>query len=494
MSQHLEIDVSGAPETRFRFRRLLNSAGLAFLVQLGATLVWAITVAARQSDAEAAIVPILDISVFEFTIYAWSLVFPVSFLILQFGSNTKFWSMRIPHYELSLGQLKKRLAPLRGKSVAFRIVWPLANVAAAVAVVVLANASFPAAANIACEGIGHYSDQRFIVVDRRQYDLPIEQYPAEDSISCVNGHVYNYTRETERGSSILLLSLLAIPFAVNAFRLWSYKAGLVRTLTSYATILVIWVTVGLTPIAIFGLLKERFPSSDWIPLAPMLLYPICGPIALRWTRRIASFAEPGAADIRARDSRPPILFLRSFDDESLPIGARTLEESLSDALRPFGPFIAIGKPGELRPSGAAREYYSGDAWRPSVLNLMDHSAVIVTTAGATPGLEWEVARLRSLSRLRKTIFLLPTNAQRRADRIVKLRELLDPTPEGALFKYINPTNAIIAHYSERRGWLIINTSSWKTSEGEIQAAIDVALYGILVDCNPAANAKASSNI
>ena len=37
------------------------------------------------------------------------------------------------------------------------------------------------------------------------------------------------------------------------------------------------------------------------------------------------------------------------------------EHLLKDALLPYGPFIGIGKPGELRPDGAARAYFEGDA-------------------------------------------------------------------------------------------------------------------------------------
>jgi hypothetical protein len=77
--------------------------------------------------------------------------------------------------------------------------------------------------------------------------------------------------------------------------------------------------------------------------------------------------------VREWDDRPPVLFLRSFDQDKVPIPARTrnpvlqlpaglgrareLDELILEAGAPFGPIIAIGDPRKpIPPLGAARVF------------------------------------------------------------------------------------------------------------------------------------------
>lgn len=105
----------------------------------------------------------------------------------------------------------------------------------------------------------------------------------------------------------------------------------------------------------------------------------------------------GASEVLRRDSRPPILYLRSFDDDGtgmkIPNEAvsKTFEERLAQALGKLGPVVAIGKPGENLPElGAARMYVDDDSWQSTVKSLIGRAQFVIFRAGETEGLRWEV--------------------------------------------------------------------------------------------------------
>ena len=91
--------------------------------------------------------------------------------------------------------------------------------------------------------------------------------------------------------------------------------------------------------------------------------------ANRQYRKVLQVLSYRAQEIRAKDKRPPVLFLRSFNDEDMALQrrldmfirvlniSRTLEELVVDRIWSVGPVVAIGRPiAELSPLGAAREY------------------------------------------------------------------------------------------------------------------------------------------
>ncbi|MEJ8852761.1 hypothetical protein [Variovorax rhizosphaerae] len=106
------------------------------------------------------------------------------------------------------------------------------------------------------------------------------------------------------------------------------------------------------------------------------------------------------------DSRPKVLFLRAFrQDERLLVAPsrsllakawrwrhrRTLDEIVLDAGSPFGPVIAIGKPGEdAPPLGAARLYSQEEQWRELVARLAESSCAIIISIDETAGVLWEL--------------------------------------------------------------------------------------------------------
>jgi hypothetical protein len=136
----------------------------------------------------------------------------------------------------------------------------------------------------------------------------------------------------------------------------------------------------------------------------------------------------GRADTRrllAVDRRPPVLYLRSFDDDTVPLatiasarrpffellsfrGRDPFEEAVAWELATYGPVVAVGRPGRsLASLGAAREHLSDDTWKTQVAARMHDARAIALAAGETPGLHWEVAQVVAAGHLGKTVFILP---------------------------------------------------------------------------------------
>lgn len=126
-----------------------------------------------------------------------------------------------------------------------------------------------------------------------------------------------------------------------------------------------------------------------------------------------------AAELLRRDPRPPVLFLRSFDDDDLidptprmvPMGdwfPRRYEESLAKALRAVGPMIAIGRPGEkLALLGAGRVFVPDHAWQAAVEHLSATAAAVVLMVGRSKGVWWEIESSLRLVPLQRLLFFFP---------------------------------------------------------------------------------------
>jgi hypothetical protein len=269
---------------------------------------------------------------------------------------------------------------------------------------------------------------------------------------------------------------LAILFGLNGLRLWSDKSNSLKALGAWILIAIVW----LGSIAIWGsLFADRDLEDDLTATLSLIVWSAALVLAMFATRRIAPWSQATMEEMRARDRRPPVLFLRSFNDEAEPIlksgQGPTLERVLTDSVRAYGPFIGIGRPGELRPAGAARKYLPDDQWQAAVLGLMDEAAFIIVLPGLTPGLDWEMQRLAERGRLRKTIFVLPPRD--RTERCARLRDVLAETPEGARMADHGLAGAMSLHLTRDWRWAVIQ--SQYISYADYQAAIDVSVYGLL---------------
>jgi hypothetical protein len=161
-----------------------------------------------------------------------------------------------------------------------------------------------------------------------------------------------------------------------------------------------------------------------------LLYYLCFLPGLATLYCGYSLALRDARYVLANDRRKPILYLRSFQDDrkndlnptswlasylgltrpknrfwrvvfSLhPIrivraafgrSVDSAEEQIGLFLRRYGPFVAIGQPGErFATAGASRMYVDHRSWQETVLDLMGQSQLVVLQPAKTEGIWWEV--------------------------------------------------------------------------------------------------------
>ena len=105
-----------------------------------------------------------------------------------------------------------------------------------------------------------------------------------------------------------------------------------------------------------------------------------------------------ALELLQNDSRPPVLYLRSFTSDSKfakkkLFSLQTKEQSMARLLSEIGPVIGIGKPTEVLPElGAKRFYVTHDAWKEAVEKLLPTCAAIFLIANQTEGVIWETRK------------------------------------------------------------------------------------------------------
>jgi hypothetical protein len=122
-----------------------------------------------------------------------------------------------------------------------------------------------------------------------------------------------------------------------------------------------------------------------------------------------------AQDALAEDSRAPVLYLRSFKDDSTAAkldewGTRSDEEQMSTVLRHIGPIVAVGDPKERRVTlGASRIYLSDDDWQDWVKAQMLAATLVIFRASDTDAFFWEVATAALHVPDTKIAFLLPND-------------------------------------------------------------------------------------
>jgi hypothetical protein len=168
----------------------------------------------------------------------------------------------------------------------------------------------------------------------------------------------------------------------------------------------------------------------WIRFAAGVGFLIAGLLLARIARRAASRRS---ADLLAADSRAPVLYLRSFSDDSMRIrterwARRTwfdrllgpererFEQVIAWHLWSYGPVIAIRRPGGSRqPVGAAREELDRDNWAYQIDEWLVSARLIVMTLGQTAGLQWEINRIRELGLRDKLLMLFPPIDERELD-------------------------------------------------------------------------------
>lgn len=137
-------------------------------------------------------------------------------------------------------------------------------------------------------------------------------------------------------------------------------------------------------------------------------------------RNTMSTLIPKGEDLLKEDTRPPVLYLRSFNNDNLKNDSGKIkflnvltpldppdEVDLCRFLFTYGPVIAIGKPGEEIPPLGASRMYAGENWKEKICVLMDQSQYIIILLNNTNGLKWEISEAIRRSLINKTIFIMP---------------------------------------------------------------------------------------
>lgn len=161
--------------------------------------------------------------------------------------------------------------------------------------------------------------------------------------------------------------------------------------------------------------------------------------------RARRYFQVDADSLLAVDHRPPILFLRSFDDDEKHNYASSnralldfsLETRLSNHFSRFGPFVAIGSPKEPVPQiGAARVLLSDDEWQPRILRWMQEAKLIIMYSGKTHWVNWELRQVVKNECATRLILMIPEiKGWRRSKRnkeisarVEQIREVFKGTP------------------------------------------------------------------
>ncbi|MFF7505287.1 hypothetical protein ACFZBM_38635 [Streptomyces lavendulae] len=175
---------------------------------------------------------------------------------------------------------------------------------------------------------------------------------------------------------------------------------------------------------------------------------ICGTGGLLYSRGQQHLQAP-AEEVTASDSRAPVLYLRSFEDDSVTkslhllgsyaIGFQqfTEEQELTLALSPAGPVIAVGQPGEQLPLAGAHRLYMDEDWQNRVIELMTRARLVVLRLGTTEGVWWEFEQALARVGPERLLLLVPSDPEdayehfrQRAHPRISLPALPDPPALG----------------------------------------------------------------
>ena len=140
---------------------------------------------------------------------------------------------------------------------------------------------------------------------------------------------------------------------------------------------------------------------------------------------------PLAAEQVETTDRPPVLYLRSFDDDRQGgriKGSFSEEEHLAKVLSQIGPFVAVGRPGEPLPeAGASRVYVDDTNWQATVEDFLRRARLVIIRTGRTGGLEWEIEKSVRLLDPKRLVLLVDSTRELR-DVLAGIRRVHPQVP------------------------------------------------------------------
>jgi hypothetical protein len=244
-------------------------------------------------------------------------------------------------------------------------------------------------------------------------------------------------------------------------------------------------------------LGERSPDSTVRQLAGdaaflgLLTLPLSA-LLLQLGRKLS---RPDAARLLEADERAPIVLLRSFRDDEKSVKRRNvlarllfwgfrgrirLEEAIAGELSRFGPFVAIGEPGERLPDlGAARAYFSDDEWQAAVLDWIGRARTIVIIGGMTRWVTWELGQVIASGKLDHLVLLLPPDTPAgKAARWQLIAEALSHSHWRAALASIDSSHTIALCQKPGTSDEIITFSSAAPRQVDYEIAIRLAVYAM----------------
>lgn len=162
--------------------------------------------------------------------------------------------------------------------------------------------------------------------------------------------------------------------------------------------------------------------------------------------------------ILAEDTRPEILYLRSFASDartsSLMYEKKTTTEDaeLADALRDIGPLVSAAIPDrDDQPLGRREVRFEMDEWQRGVEAAIKQAPLVLVLIGTTPGLLWELER--ALKHVQPERFVLLVSDRRsyrmfrnEANKVLPKR-LPDYSAASTLYRGVSYTIRAIIYFS-----------------------------------------------
>lgn len=240
------------------------------------------------------------------------------------------------------------------------------------------------------------------------------------------------------------------------------------------------------------------------------LFLLISAVFLMFTRA-RRVVQPSVELVRRNDPRPPILFLRSFRDDKVKVKVRVsllglpsnqrlrLEEALGLNLRDFGPFLAVGEPGEGLPQlGAARAYLADDRWQETVVNWIRESQLIVMLCGPTHWIHWEMQNIIKNERLHRLLLLLPPGrwggaTRRRRERWDNIVRSLKDTPYGPGLTQLNIDEVLLVQFRPNGRIHVFRSASELAQDYDlaVMLAIHATLQGSDADLAPSTDSASA---
>jgi hypothetical protein len=151
--------------------------------------------------------------------------------------------------------------------------------------------------------------------------------------------------------------------------------------------------------------------SPWLKLVYYVLF-MPGVSAYR---RACQVGAIGAQELLRKDTRRPVLLLRSFQDDATPFlitrgGLQrvvTFEEVVYRSLYRYGPLVTFGRPGESFPLLGASRLYIEDEWKDPFQAFLRDTQVVALIIGNTKSLGWEVSQVVKAGMLDRLILFFP---------------------------------------------------------------------------------------